>query len=66
MVARSELDGFDGFTVDNGDEAVPFFDDFGEVGLHFGVFAVGDKINGAEQVEISVADKRVYAEFEPV
>lgn len=66
MVAGSEFDGFDGFTVNDGDEAVPFFDDFGEVGLHFGVFAVGDKIDGAEQVEISVADKCVYAEFKPV
>lgn len=66
MIAGGEFDGFNSFAVDNRDEAVPFFGDLSEIGLHFGAVVVGDKIDGADEVEIGIADNGVYAEFEPV
>ena len=52
--------------MDDSNEAVPFFGDFCEAGLSFGIRMVVDEIDGAEEVEVGITDEGVNAEFEPV
>ncbi len=66
MASVGEFEDFFSFAVNNSDEAVPFFGDFSEVGLSFGIGMVVDEVDCAEEIKVGIADESIDAEFEPV